>query len=210
MNLQKYTTEQIETARKVMISDDFKKTELIAGADQEAVGRKIISAIAVLDQNMNIVEEQTAVVETRFPYLPGYLYFREGPSVREAFGKLKTKPDILLIKGHGILHPLRCGFASHVGVALGIPTIGVAKSLLAGRIEEEGKVIFNNEVRGYEVKTKEHGKPLFISPGHKISIESSVQIVKKSIRPPHKMPEQLHAAHKVAMKMKDELESNTQ
>ncbi len=205
MNLQKYTKEQIEISAKVITKDDFKKTELIAGTDQAQAENKIISSIAVLNEQLKKVEDQTAVLDAKFPYIPGYLYYREGPAVIEAFRKLKTKPNILLIEGHGILHPLRMGMASQIGVILDIPTIGIAKSLLCGEVEEDGMIMFNNEIRGFELKTRNYSKPIYISPGHRISLETSIELVKKLICLPHKMPEPLYQAHRIAEKKKQEL-----
>ncbi len=206
MNLQKYTKEQIEISAKVITKDDFKKTDLIAGADQAFLGNKVISTIAVFNEKLEKVEDQTAMMEAKFPYISGFLYYREGPAIIDAFRNLKTKPNIMIIEGHGILHPLRIGMASQIGVVLDVPTIGIAKSLICGQVEEGGRIMFNNEIRGIEFKTREHSKPIYISPGHRISLETSMEIVKKCIIPPHKMPEPLYQAHRIAEKKKEELE----
>ena len=102
-----------------------------------------------------------------------------------------------MVDGHGIAHPLRAGLASYIGVELAKPCIGVAKSLLVGEIEDD-KIMIGAEVRGMLVRTKEHAKPVFVSPGHLITVERAVEIVKKCIVPPHKLPEPLHAAHRFA------------
>ncbi len=208
MNLQKLKEleeEQLEAAKKVIVKDEFKKAELIAGADQAFHGNKVVSAIAVLDGKLDVVEQQTETAETRMPYIPGFLYFREGPALIAAYKKLKQKPDILIIEANGILHPLRIGMASHIGVVLDVPTIGVAKQLLCGQVDEDGRISCDNEIRGMALKTRKHSRPLYISPGHKVSLETSVEIVKKSIRYPHKLPEQLHASHRMANKVRDEI-----
>jgi deoxyribonuclease V len=93
--------------------------------------------------------------------------------------------------------------ASHLGLVLDVQTIGVAKSLMLGK-NEDGKILVGNEIRAAEVKTKEHAKPLYVSPGHRISLETSVELVKQCIRLPHKLPEPLHLAHRLAEKLREE------
>ncbi|MBI4438986.1 endonuclease V [Candidatus Woesearchaeota archaeon] len=200
MDTRKYRLQQQEAAKKVVTTDDFPQTEFTAGADQAYSEGKIISAIAVLDKNLELVEAQTAVTEENFPYIPGLLYFREGPAIASAYGKLEHKPSILMIEGHGILHPLRIGIASHIGVALDIPTIGVAKQLICGEPDKNGRITYEGEARGMAIKTKEYSKPIYVSPGHRISLQTSIDIVQKSIIAPHKLPEQLHVARKIANK----------
>ncbi|MBI2574868.1 endonuclease V [Candidatus Woesearchaeota archaeon] len=205
MNIERLKDEQIEAAKKVVVKDEFRKQELIGGASQAFHGNTVVSAVAVLDSNLDVVEQQTATSETRMPYIPEFLYFREGPALIAAYRKLKQKPDMLIIGANGILHPLRIGMASQIGVVLDVPAIGVAKQLLCGQVDEDGRISCNNEIRGVALKTREHSRPLYISPGHKVSLETSVEIVKKSIRYPHKLPEQLHIAHRLANKARDEL-----
>lgn len=193
-------------ATRVLTRDDFKKADLIGGVQQAFIGKKVISAIVLLDSDMNKVEEQVSVTDSSFPYIPGYRFFREGSAIKDSYSKLKNKPDLMIVEGHGILHPLRIGLASHIGIMLDIPTIGVAKTLLCGEIEPDGKVTFNNEIRGFELRTREYSKPVYISPGHRVSIQASIEMVKKSLRPPHKMPEQIYRAHRLSTRTKQELQ----
>lgn len=201
MNLRNLEKEQLRLAIKVEVRDNFEKLELVAGCSQAFVDDKTISAIVVLDKDFNLIEKKHAVINTTMPYVPNFLGFREAPAIVEAYSLLENEPDLILTEGNGILHPRRFGLACHVGVAINKPTIGVAKSLLCGHVED-GKIIIDKEVRGYEVVTKEHAKPVIVSPGHLVSMRTAKEIVKKLIVPPHKFPEPLHLARKYAKELR--------
>lgn len=138
-----------------------------------------------------------------FPYVPGLLSFREIPMLLKAWERLRTKPDVLLVDGIGIAHPRRLGIASHLGLMLGIPTIGCAKSVLTGQYEEPGNTPGDwsslrdpktGETIGAAVRTKAGVKPMFISPGHLIPLEESVDLVLRCVRR-HRLPEPTRLAH---------------
>ena len=194
----KLEEEQRKLAKKVIISDYFDKLELIGGVHAAYQQDDIVSAIVVCDyKTMDVKERVFAIAKARIPYVPGFLAFREGPSISEAYAKLEIKPDILIFGGNGILHPRRCGLASHMGVLLDQSAIGVAKQLFIG--DEKGSVIYvGKEARAGLVLTREYSKAVYVSPGHKISLKSSIEIVKNCTRFPHKLPEPLHLAHKLA------------
>ncbi len=147
-----------------------------------------------------------AVIADRllFPYIPGLLSFREIPLLLQAWKKLKTKPDVLLVDGVGIAHPRRLGIATHLGLLLGIPTIGCAKSVLTGIYEEPGNepgsVSYlhakagSAEIIGAALRTKRGVKPVFVSPGHLITLEESIDIVKRCVIK-HRLPEPTRLAH---------------
>ena len=197
--------EQLKLAEKVITSDSIKNIKTIAGADQAYIGNKVISAIAVCDyKGLKLIEEKHAVVDAKIPYKSGFLFYRDGPAVMEAFNKLENKPDVLIVKANGILHPRRIGMASHLGILLDIATIGVTKNLMLGEVREK-TIYVEKEARGYELITKEHARPIYISPGNKISLKTSLEIVKNSLRQPHKLPEPLHLAHKHGNKVRKEL-----
>ena len=126
--------------------------------------------------------------------------------IKEAFSKLKNKPDVLLVDGNGVLHPLRCGLASHLGVELDQPTVGVAKTRLLGEEDEAGNIKVGSEIIGAEFKAKEHAKPIYVSVGHKVCLETAINIVQKTTKQPHKLPEPLHLAHRLADKARQAME----
>jgi deoxyribonuclease V len=139
-----------------------------------------------------------------FPYVPGYLSFRELPAVLKALEQLKTIPDMFLCDGQGIAHPRRFGIACHLGVLTDIPSIGVAKSRLVGTYQEPGpnkgdqsNLYDDDEQIGVVLRTRNHVKPLFISPGHRISMSSATQWVLNCITR-YRLPETTRMAHKLA------------
>jgi len=201
---------QEEIARQVIVDDKVKPEEIryIAGFDVSYFGNKCVCSAIVLDyKTLEVVEKKFLVTKTPMNYVPGFLAFREGPPICQVYYDLEYEPDVLMVDGHGIAHPVNCGLATFVGVELGKPCIGVAKSLLVGE-EKEGMIVLEGETVGKTVKTKEYANPLFVSPGNMISIETAAEIVKHCVVPPHKMPEPLHAAHrfadKIAEKHKDD------
>ena len=206
MNIQKLKEEQERLAHKVLIQDSFDSLTTIGGCDQSYAGKKIISSVVVVNaKTLEVIEKTSAILDCDFPYIPGYLSYREAPVIIEAFNKLKNKPDILLVDGNGILHPRRIGLASHVGIALDVPTIGVAKNLTFGQ-NSEGKIIIDKEVCAVEFVSRKYARPVYVSPGHKVSLSTALEVIKNSIKPPHKLPEPLHIAHRLATKLKDEME----
>ncbi|MBW2995458.1 endonuclease V, partial [Candidatus Woesearchaeota archaeon] len=201
---EKLKKEQLELASKIVTIDSFKKAKLIGGVDVAYVDSKAVCSIVICDSNMNVIESQTAVGEVAIPYMPGYLFYREGPIIIETYQKIENKPDVLLCGFHGILHPRRIGAASQLGLVLDVPTIGVAKNIFCGKLKGD-TVIIDKEAIGTRFVTKEHAKPIFISPGHKISLKKSIEIVKNCLRMPHKLPEPLHLAHQNSNKEKKTL-----
>lgn len=197
--------EQLKLAKKVSIVDGVKSIKTIAGADQAYIEGNVISAIAVCDyKTLKVIEEKHAVVDAKVPYKSSFLFYKDGPAVIEAFNKLENKPDVLVIGANGILHPRRIGMASHIGILLDVPIIGITKRLMLGEIREN-TIYVEKEARGYGLITREHAKPIYVSPGHKISLKTSLEIIKNIIRFPHKLPEPLHIAHKYSSKIRKEL-----
>ena len=197
--------EQLKLAKKVSIVDSVKNIKTIGGVEQINLGKKIISSVVVCDyKSLKEIESQYVVVEGKIPYKNSYLFYKEGIAALEAFNKLENKPDVLFVQANGILHPRRIGMASHIGMLLDMATIGVTKSLLVGQAREN-TIYVDKEARGYKLITKEHANPIYISPGHKISLKSSLEVVKSCIKFPHKLPEPLHLAQKYGKKVKKEL-----
>ncbi|HMF55949.1 MAG TPA: deoxyribonuclease V [Pyrinomonadaceae bacterium] len=171
---------------RVRIAPLRKKIETIAGADISfnKFETTVYAGIVVLRlPSLEIIEEVGVVSETKFPYVPGLLSFRETPSVLEAWEKLKTEPDAVMFDGQGIAHPRRVGIASHVGLLIERPTLGCAKSVLVGKYEEPDEergnwteLIDKGEVVGAAVRTKTRVAPVYVSPGHLIDLQGAINL----------------------------------
>jgi deoxyribonuclease V len=191
---------QRKIAKEVNSADEFKLSEIktVAGFDVTYFDNKILCAAIVYDlEKKEIIEKKHSISKMPMQYIPGYRAFRDGPAILQTYYDLESEPQVLMILGHGITHPLKCGLATFIGAELAKPAIGVAKKLLAGEIEGN-KIKILNETRGELVKTKEHAKPLYVSVGNMISLKNAVELVKKLNIPPHKLPEPLHLAHRHA------------
>jgi deoxyribonuclease V len=178
--------------------------ETIAGADISfnKFSEIVYAGIVVLRlPSLEIVEEVGVVSETRFPYVPGLLSFRESPSVLEAWSKLKTEPDAVMFDGQGIAHPRRVGIASHVGLMINRPTLGCAKSVLVGKFEEPreergswSEMFDKGEVVGAAVRTKTKVQPIYVSPGHLIDVKGAIELTLQSDGG-YRQPEPTRRAH---------------
>ncbi|WP_207063062.1 deoxyribonuclease V [Motiliproteus sp. SC1-56] len=198
---------QVRLSAGVRLEDDFEPLRLVAGVDVgfEADGSITRAAVAVLDaQSLTLVDQSVARQPTRFPYIPGLLSFRELPTILEAIASLTTPPDIYLCDGQGIAHPRRLGIASHLGVLLDVPAIGVGKSRLVGEYEEPAGargawsgLYHRGERVGAVLRTRAGVKPLFISPGHRISLERVIEVV-MACTTRFKLPETTRWAHRLA------------
>ncbi len=163
------------------------------------------AAVVVLDYPAMTVAEVSAVSgDITFPYVPGLLTFREAPLVLAAWEKLGTAPDAVLVDGQGIAHPRRIGLAAHLGLCLGVPTVGCAKSRLIGEHGEPGieagstaDLRDGNEVIGRVVRTRDGVKPLYVSIGHLIGLDAAVQLVLACCRG-YRLPEPTRLAHQAA------------
>jgi deoxyribonuclease V len=178
---------QRELQKKVITHNEFKEIRTIAGVDLAPLpgAEKLVCGIIIFSYpGLEEIERVSAVVEEQFPYIPGLLAFREGPAIIEAFKNLRSKPDLLMIDGQGIAHPRGLGIASHVGVLLDIPTIGVAKERLYGKYKEPGEtqgawtplISSNGNNIGAVLRTKKGTKPVFVSIGNKIDLRTAVRI----------------------------------
>lgn len=202
---------QKEYAKRVITEDKLGKVRFVAGVDVGFENNNTITcaAIAVMHfPELELYEHAIARRPTSFPYIPGLLSFREIPAVLDAMHKLKQLPDLLLCDGQGIAHPRRLGIASHLGVLTGIPAIGVAKNRLIGThdklAQQKGCWVSlhdGHEVIGAVVRTRSNVKPLYISPGHKISLKTSIHIVMQCITK-YRLPETTRWAHELASNSK--------
>jgi deoxyribonuclease V len=171
---------------RVRITPLKKKIETVAGADISfnKYDPTLYAGIVVLRlPTLEVVEEVGVVSETKFPYVPGLLSFRESPSVLEAWAKLKTEPDAVMFDGQGLAHPRRVGIASHVGLLIDRPTLGCAKSVLIGKFEPPGEergewspMVDKGETVGAALRTKTRVQPIYVSPGHLIDLAGAIEL----------------------------------
>lgn len=210
-----YMPKTIEEAREIQeslrlrlkIANDFPKIELVAGVDvgYDKVNNIAHSLIVLMkSKELEVVEWIEAFEPVQFPYVPGFLSFREIPAILAAINKLSNLPDLFMVDGQGIAHPRRMGIAAHLGVLLDKPSIGVAKSCLVGKYKEPAPskgsmtdLVHNGECIGMVVRSKSNVKPLFISPGHKIDISTAVKITMQYVSH-YRLPEPTRLADKLS------------
>lgn len=197
---------------KVSTSDSYTEIRLIAGADVSYSRNEnfVHAAVGVFSfPELILIEQRTATVKTTFPYIPGLLTFREGPALIECFKKIDNIPDAIIFDGQGICHPRRMGIASHMGVLLDIPSIGCAKSHLFGgfRIPAAVKGSYtyiqdsDGAIIGACLRTRTDVKPVFVSIGHKVSLNTAVDVIMRCTTR-YRMPEPSRFAHTLAEKAK--------
>lgn len=157
---------------------------------------------------MSLAESLGAESKERFPYIPGLLSFREIPALLPLIKGLRHVPDIIMVDGQGIAHPRRLGIASHLGLLLGIPTLGCAKKILVGNHEDVGEQAGNyawlregKEIIGAAVRTRSFVKPVFVSPGHLMSLEDAVEITLQTTRG-FRLPEPIRQAHLLSNRLR--------
>lgn len=197
----------------ILESFDISKIKYIAGADvsMNLYSSTVYAGFIVLAfPSLEVVAHAVVQDETKFPYIPGLLSFREIPALMKAWEKLlkesKCIPDVIVVDGIGIAHPRRLGIASHLGLVIDKPTIGCAKSVLTGIYEEpgekQGSISYlidqynKSEIIGAALRTKDKVKPVFISPGHKMDLDSALEIMKMCTRK-HRLPEPTRFAHDI-------------
>lgn len=200
---------QQELRKEVITSDQLASVQYVAGVDMgfEDSYRISRAAVAVLSfPDLELKEQAIAKRPTTFPYVPGFLSFREIPAVLDALEKLAIAPDLILCDGQGIAHPRRFGIACHLGVLIDVPTIGVAKSLLVGKHEElpleRGNwqpLIHRRETIGAVLRTRKGVKPVYVSSGHRVSLTTAIDYVMRCT-PKYRLPETTRWADKLDRK----------
>jgi deoxyribonuclease V len=198
---------QKELAKRVVLKDkiSFDEIKFVAGVDQAFIGNKVISACVLLTfPDLKRVKDGVDIEDVNFPYIPTFLMFREGrPAINVVRKVVDVEGVILLVDGSGIAHPRRCGLATYVAIQTGIPSIGVTKKRLYGKVEEpkevmEAKPIYDDsEVIGYALKPCKNCNPIYISPGSYVTPETALSVVKACLRG-HKLPEPIRLAHNLA------------
>lgn len=202
---------QLDLAGRIRLTPIKKTPKTVAGLDCAFSKdmKRICAAVLVFTYpGLELIEMQNAVEDVTFPYIPGLLSFREAPVCIKAAEKLKHTPDLFLIDGQGIAHPRKMGLAAHLGLFFDKPTIGCAKSRLIGQYKEPAKekgsfcpLIHNGETIGAVLRTRTNVKPLFISPGHKCSLDDAIEFTLAcSIK--YRLPEPTRQAHHVVTELK--------
>ena len=208
LNVEEAIAIQEQLRGEVITSDQLEEpVQYVAGVDVgfEAGGTISRAAVAVLSfPSLQLQESAIARRSTTFPYVPGFLSFREIPAVLDALEKLNNIPDLILCDGQGIAHPRRFGIACHLGLIVDIPTIGVAKSLLIGKHEEVPEqrgnwqpLINRGELIGAVLRTRTGTKPLYVSSGHRVSLPTAIKYVLRCT-PKYRLPETTRIADKLA------------
>ncbi len=198
---------QKHLAQQILLTPLKHQPRTIAGVDVslERFGTELFAGVIVLSYpDLQVIGHAVIKTNVIFPYIPGLLSFREIPGLLHCFEQLKIKPDIVMVDGQGIAHPRKLGIATHLGLVLGIPTIGIAKSRLYGAYREpqgvdESAPITNpktGEQLGYALKSKMRSNPLVISPGHLITTEEALTYTKACLRG-YRLPEPTRLAHKL-------------
>jgi deoxyribonuclease V len=178
------------------------KIRHVAGIDVAYTDNMSVAAAAILEfDSLKLEETQTASCRTQLPYIPTLLAFREiMPSV-QCIRKLHIQPDIFLVNGHGYAHPNRCGLASHLGLVLGKPTIGIAKNKLIGKIQKtQQKVAFvthKGRTIGAKIEINSKHEPIYVSIGHMVSLQTAIRIAQQTTSN-NPLPEPLLKAHQTA------------
>ncbi|MEP0755780.1 deoxyribonuclease V [Trichocoleus sp. Lan] len=198
---------QQELSKEVITSDQLGSVQYVAGVDMgfEESGTISRAAVAVLSfPDLQLQEQAIAFRPTTFPYIPGFLSFREIPAVLDALEKVSITPDLILCDGQGIAHPRRFGIASHLGVLIDLPTIGVAKSLFVGKHDElpveKGAwqpLRYRREIIGAVLRTRTGVKPVYVSSGHRVSLETAIDYVMRCTTK-YRLPETTRIADKLA------------
>ena len=206
---------QKETASQIRLLPLDEEPHLITAVETVyGNGSDVLYACAVTMSFPELEEVERVFAEgpPGFPYVPGFLYFREGAVISQALSNLKETPQLVIVHGHGTAHPRRCGLASHIGVVLDIPTIGCCRRLLTGHHRElpptkgaNQPIMLATRQVGVAYRSKENVKPIYISPGHRCDLPDAVSIVQRCLRG-FRQPEPLRLAHLLANKLKQRSE----
>ena len=207
LDLQELARMQQRVAKRVVREDRLRKLETIAGCDISfAEGDKAFAACALLDyKSLKLLDQRSVAVKLKFPYIPTFLAFRELDGLLKAVEGIDA--DVYVVGAQGIAHPRRAGLASHLGVTLDRPTLGVAKSRLCGEAEEPAKkrgayspLRDGRETIGAALRTQAGGEPVYVSIGHKLSLKTAIRVTLETTRA-HRLPEPLCLAHELATRV---------
>ena len=196
-NIKENILKEIKPKNKI----ELKKIKLIAGFDLVFFKEEILCAGILIDfKTKEMIETQITKNEIPFNYYSELIAFREGPSILNTLNQFSKKPDILMIEGNGLINKKILGLPTYVGVLSNIPTIGVSKKLIFGKLEVD-KILFENKQVGYAIKTKDYANPIYVIPGNDISFENA-KIITEMLCLGNKMPMPIHKAHSILIKEK--------
>lgn len=208
---------QHQRAGRIVLRDVLKEPRVLAGVDAAYDVDHAYAAAVLLDaKSLETMEEAVIELDIDFPYIPGYLAFREMPAFLTALRAMQSKPDVLFVDGHGILHPAHCGIACFIGIETGLPTIGIGKSRLVGEIAKQlpdvgdaSPVRLDGKIKGYAFRGSESKNMIYVSPGNRITPKTALEITRMACR--HRIPEPIRladmAAHREKMKNKKIVEN---
>lgn len=211
--LRKLTQQQEEMQQQVIIQKPDFELKLIAGCDSSFIGEDTILSVFILLSypELEVLEKVWHYGPVELPYIPGFLAFREAPNLLKTYEKLQQKPNLIMVDGHGISHPRKLGIATHLGIHLNKPTMGVAKKVLVGKYTEpaatKGSVsplVYRNEVIANVLRTRVNVKPVFVSPGHLMDLESATEVA-MACAVKYKLPEPTRLADHYAAVFKSEV-----
>jgi deoxyribonuclease V len=201
---------QRQMATQVILGDQLNPIRYVAGTDvsntpRDPENRIYAAMVSLAFPSLKRQESTCVLAQSHMAYQPGFLAFRESPALIQAFQQLSIRPDCLLVDGHGISHPRGLGIASHLGVLLDCPSIGVAKSILVGRPQGElgnqtGDTVplrWKDKTIGYVLRTRPHVQPVYVSIGHRVSLETALQTVLQCLTR-YRLPEPTRLAHQAA------------
>jgi deoxyribonuclease V len=205
IDVKKLEKEQLKLAKELEIKDkiDFSLADKFGAISTMFLKNKLLCCIIICNRNYEIIDRAYVLEKVRFPYLAGFRAYRELPVMVEAFNKIDEKPDVFFVSAQGIAHP-RLGLASHFSLSVGVPVIGVSNSIIECEIKDDD-ILKKGKKIGKVLLSKPNSKPMYISPGNLISINSSYKLCKEFINLPHKRPEPLHLVGKYSREVGKEL-----
>lgn len=213
ISLQRARQVQEHLAKRVKEQDDLTlPPQIVCGLDVSYLGENAIGAAVLLRfPELTIIDHVVVKCKVSVPYIPTYLSFREYPPLSLAYSSLPKKPDVCFVDAHGLSHPRRLGAASHFGVLHNIPTIGVAKRRLCGTPQPKkhtwSPVVYKDDIVGAEIKTKPRTNPIYISVGHRVTLETAVNLTCQCITK-YRLPEPTLRAHRLATEYRKKLKNN--
>jgi len=201
---------QMKLAAYIIRENKLGTVETVAGIDVGMKGDRVCAAVVVLNfPKLDVAAQSTATRRVTYPYIPGLLSFREGPVILDALDRLDLKPDLLIFDGQGIAHPCRLGIASHIGLLSDFPSIGCAKSRLCGQYQEPDvergshvSLMDHGETIGAIVRTRTKVKPVFVSIGHRVDLQTCIDVVLACCKG-YRLPETTRTAHRLALEWKN-------